>query len=80
MQYKKQEVNIEATFRPRPRLEDEPVSTAEFVPPMYFTSPSQLLDVFTEMEESNLFLIQHGQASRVRASLHVSALFLSFGA
>ncbi len=28
---------------------------------MYFTQPSQLLDIFTEMEESNLFLIQNGQ-------------------
>jgi hypothetical protein len=28
---------------------------------MYFTEPQQLLDVFSDLEESNLFLIQNGQ-------------------
>ena len=28
---------------------------------MYFTKPSQLLDLFTALEESNLFLIQNSQ-------------------
>ena len=49
-------------MRPQPVLEDEPGVSSAFVPPMYFTAPSQLLDLLTEMEESNLFLIQHGQA------------------
>lgn len=59
--YKKPESAPELPLRPRPRLEDEPAVASEFELPMYFTSPTQLLDVFTEMEESNLFLIQHGQ-------------------
>ena len=29
--------------------------------PMYFTRPQQLLDIFTDLEESNLFLIQNSQ-------------------
>jgi len=29
--------------------------------PMYFQEPSQLLDIFTALEESNLFLIQNSQ-------------------
>jgi len=29
--------------------------------PMYFTEPQQLLDIFTALEESNLFLIQNSQ-------------------
>ena len=28
---------------------------------MYFTQPEQLLDIFTQLEESNLFLIQNSQ-------------------
>jgi hypothetical protein len=28
---------------------------------MYFTKPHQLLDIFTQLEESNLFLIQNCQ-------------------
>ena len=30
--------------------------------PLYFQEPKQLLDIFTSLEESNLFLIQNSQA------------------
>ena len=29
--------------------------------PMYFKEPQQLLDIFTQLEEQNLFLIQNSQ-------------------
>ncbi len=70
-QYKRPEGRLSATMRPRPRLEDEPpVRTGPFEAPMYFVTPGQLLDIFTEMEESNLFLIQNGQV-RCRARVRV---------
>jgi hypothetical protein len=28
---------------------------------MYFTEPQQLLDIFKQLEENNMFLIQNGQ-------------------
>lgn len=43
---------------PRPSEELGPEDWQE---PMYFKSPSQLLDVFTQLEEQNLFLIQNAQ-------------------
>lgn len=50
---------------PAPRLEDEvgdvSVSVPEEEPPMYFTEPGQLMDIFTALEEQNLFLIQNSQ-------------------
>ena len=44
-----------------PRLEDEVVDLAEEEPPMYFTEPQQLMDIFAALEEQNLFLIQNSQ-------------------
>ena len=35
-------------------LPEEPV-------PMYFTEPQQLMDIFSALEEQNLFLIQNSQ-------------------
>ena len=34
--------------------------------PLYFQEPKQLLDIFTSLEESNLFLIQNSQATSPR--------------
>jgi hypothetical protein len=39
--------------------DEEPEEEREV--PMYFTRPQQLLDIFTALEESNLFLIQNSQ-------------------
>lgn len=39
--------------------DEEPEEDKEV--PMYFTKPQQLLDLFTALEESNLFLIQNSQ-------------------
>jgi hypothetical protein len=46
---------------PAPRLEDEVVDLPEEEPPMYFTEPQQLMDIFAALEEQNLFLIQNSQ-------------------
>jgi len=46
---------------PPPRIEDEVVDLPDEEPPMYFTEPSQLMDIFTALEEQNLFLIQNSQ-------------------
>ena len=49
-------------LRPPPRLDDEALDAEEEDElPMYFTRPQQLLDIFTQLEESNLFLIQNCQ-------------------
>jgi hypothetical protein len=44
-----------------PRIEDELVEIEQKDPPMYFTQPSQLMDIFAALEEQNLFLIQNSQ-------------------
>ena len=44
-----------------PRLEDEVVELPEEEPPMYFSRPQQLMDIFAALEEQNLFLIQNSQ-------------------
>lgn len=44
-----------------PRLEDEIVDLPEEEPPMYFSRPQQLMDIFAALEEQNLFLIQNSQ-------------------
>jgi hypothetical protein len=44
-----------------PKLEDEVVELPEEEPPMYFTDPQQLMDIFAALEEQNLFLIQNSQ-------------------
>ena len=41
--------------------EEEPEEEKEV--PMYFKTPQQLLDIFTALEESNLFLIQNSKVS-----------------
>lgn len=46
---------------PRPQLDDEPLVSSGEEMPMYFTHPQQLLDIFTQLEEGNLFLIQNCQ-------------------
>ncbi len=46
---------------PPPRLEDEHVDLPEEEVPMYFTEPQQLMDIFSALEEQNLFLIQNSQ-------------------
>jgi hypothetical protein len=46
---------------PPPRIEDEIVDLPEEEVPMYFTEPQQLMDIFSALEEQNLFLIQNSQ-------------------
>jgi len=50
-----------ADIPPQPKLDDEEMSDSDSEMPMYFTEPQQLLDIFTALEESNLFLIQNSQ-------------------
>jgi len=59
---------VAAALPPPPRLEDEPAvpeETADSLDdadmPMYFQRPEQLLEIFSQLEESNLFLIQNCQ-------------------
>ncbi len=47
--------------RPKPALDDELLTSSGEDLPMYFVRPQQLLDIFTHLEESNLFLIQNCQ-------------------
>uniref|UniRef100_A0A7S1CA91 DUF4200 domain-containing protein n=1 Tax=Bicosoecida sp. CB-2014 TaxID=1486930 RepID=A0A7S1CA91_9STRA len=44
-----------------PRLEDEETESSGEDIPMFFKEPQQLLDIFTQLEEGNLFLIQNCQ-------------------
>lgn len=46
---------------PPPKFEDEPVELPSAEPPMFFTDPQQLMDIFSALEEQNLFLIQNSQ-------------------
>jgi hypothetical protein len=46
---------------PPPKLEDEIAELPEEEVPMYFTEPRQLMDIFSALEEQNLFLIQNSQ-------------------
>lgn len=48
----------ERKLPPAPRATLTP---EEWQDPMYFTEPSQLLEIFTQLEEQNLFLIQNAQ-------------------
>ena len=45
----------------RPAVEDEPLTSSGEEFSMYFTEPRQLIQVFTQLEEQNLFLIQNSQ-------------------
>ena len=44
-----------------PDLDDEPLTSSDEELPMYFKHPQQLLDIFSQLEEQNLFLIQNSQ-------------------
>ncbi|KAF1789218.1 protein of unknown function DUF4200 [Phytophthora cactorum] len=46
---------------PMPNLDNMPLTSSGEEIPMYFQNPQQLLDIFTALEESNLFLIQNSQ-------------------
>ena len=53
-----------AALPPKPVLEDIPppeLSEQQLEVPMFFESPHQLKEIFTKLEESNLFLIQQCQ-------------------
>ena len=56
-----EEERFRASLPLPPRLEDEIVEIEETEPPMYFTHPQQLMDIFAALEEQNLFLIQNSQ-------------------
>ncbi len=42
-----------------PDFDDEPLTSSDEDIPMYFQQPQQLVDIFSNMEEENLFLIQN---------------------
>jgi len=44
-----------------PDFEDEPLTSSDEETPMYFECPQQLLEIFSALEEENLFLIQNTQ-------------------
>jgi hypothetical protein len=51
---------------PAPRLEDEPYpELPEEEDRMYFKDPQQLMDIFSALEEQNLFLIQNSQETEM---------------
>lgn len=51
---------------PAPRIEDEPLpEIPEEEPPMYFKDPAQLMEIFSALEEQNLFLIQNSQETEL---------------
>jgi hypothetical protein len=45
--------------------------------PMYWQAPGQLLDLFGEMAERNLFLVQHLQVRRFAVAASVKSLSLA---
>ncbi|DBA02924.1 TPA: hypothetical protein N0F65_005951 [Lagenidium giganteum] len=51
----------EIVVPPMPNLDHMTVTSSGEEVPMYFQHPQQLLDIFTALEESNLFLIQNSQ-------------------
>lgn len=58
------EAVVNASIPSPPLLDEEPLpelTEEEQELPMYFTNPVQLLEIFTALEESNLFLIQNCQ-------------------
>lgn len=52
---------VKMNVPPVPRLEDEVAEMSEEDVPMYFKEPQQLMDIFSALEEQNLFLIQNSQ-------------------
>lgn len=51
----------EIALPPQPNLDHMALTSSGEEIPMYFQHPQQLLDIFTALEESNLFLIQNSQ-------------------
>ena len=49
------------TLPPMPDFEDEELTSSDEDIPMYFGTPNQLPDIFSALEEENLFLIQNIQ-------------------
>jgi AraC-like DNA-binding protein len=63
---RKQNPDLEASvpkpeLPPMPEFEDEPLTSSDEDIPMYFNKPQQVLEIFSSMEEENLFLIQNTQ-------------------
>ena len=61
LQVKKKEGKRHPELEHPPALEDEVETSSGEDIPMYFSKPQQLLEIFTQLEESNLFLIQNCQ-------------------
>lgn len=57
---------VEPRVPPKPDVESITVSSSGEEVPMYFTEPHQLLDLFTNLEEKTLFLIQNSQVGQRR--------------
>lgn len=55
------EPEIKLVIPPSPKLVDEVVDVPKDEVPMYFTEPQQLMNIFSALEEQNLFLIQNSQ-------------------
>ncbi|KAF0699192.1 Aste57867_10244 [Aphanomyces stellatus] len=51
----------QSALPPMPNLDELNITSSGEELPMYFQNPQQLLDIFTALEESNLFLIQNSQ-------------------
>jgi hypothetical protein len=58
---KKAEAVQEVQLPPMPKFDDDDLTSSGEEVPMFFTKPQQLLDIFTALEEQNLFLIQNSQ-------------------
>ena len=56
-----QAATSEQTLPPLPDFEDEELTSSDEDVPMYFGASNQLLDIFSALEEENLFLIQNTQ-------------------
>ena len=56
----KDELEKMAEMEP-PDYDDEPFTDSDEEPPMYFKEPQQLLEIFSALEDENLFLIQNMQ-------------------
>lgn len=60
---KQNEELIVPTLPPEPDFEDEVLTSSGDDIPMYFKEPQQFLEIFSGLEEDNLFLIQNKQES-----------------
>lgn len=56
-----EELDVKLVIPTAPKLDDEDTPEIPFEMPMYFTEPQQLMDIFSALEEQNLFLIQNSQ-------------------